>query len=138
MPHALQALLKLPAEKILLRWFNYHLAASGAAKRIENFGKDLHDSEAYALLLQQIDPTRQCSSSNPSPSPSPSPDRCVVLSEGAALVDKAKEKVAWQLSSAIVSAPIGGLLEPTPSGWTVHEERDHEAANMGRRSSSPG
>ena len=77
-------------------------------------------------------------SSNPSPSPSPSPDRCVVLSEGAALVDKAKEKVAWQLSSAIVSAPIGGLLEPTPSGWTVHEERDHEAANMGRRSSSPG
>jgi len=31
-----------------------------------------------------------------------------VLSEGAALVDKAKEKVAWQLSSAIVSAPIGG------------------------------
>ena len=74
MPHALQALLKLPAEKILLRWFNYHLAASGAAKRIENFGKDLHDSEAYALLLQQIDPTRQCSSSNPSPSPSPSPD----------------------------------------------------------------
>ena len=77
-------------------------------------------------------------SPNPSPSPSPSPDRCVVLSEGAALVDKAKEKVAWQLSSAIVSAPIGGLLEPTPSGWTVHEERDHEAANMGRRSSSPG
>ena len=46
MPYAPQALLKLPAEKILLRWFNYHLAASGAAKRIENLGKDLHDSEA--------------------------------------------------------------------------------------------
>ena len=54
------------------------------------------------------------------------------------LVDKAKAKVAWQLSSAIVSAPIGELLEPTPSGWTLHEERDHETANMGRRSSSPG
>ena len=64
--------------------------------------------------------------------------RCVVLSEGAVLVDKAKAKVAWQLSSAIVSAPIGELLEPTPSGWTLHEERDHETANMGRRSSSPG
>ena len=66
--------------------------------------------------------------------------RCVVLSEGAALVDKAKEKVAWQLSSAIVSAPIGGLLEPTPSGWTVHEDRDHEASGSlsasGRRSSN--
>lgn len=64
--------------------------------------------------------------------------RCVVLSEGAALVDKAKEKVAWQLSSAIVSAPIGGLLEPTPSGWTVHEDRDHEASDVGsgRRSSN--
>ena len=54
-----------------------------------------------------------------------------MLSEGAALVDKAKEKVAWQLSSAIVSAPIGGLLEPTPSGWNPeHEEREHEAANL--------
>jgi len=57
----LEAFLKLPAEKILLRWFNYHLAQAGAAKRIENFGKDLHDSEAYALLLKQIDPSRQCS-----------------------------------------------------------------------------
>ena len=56
-----------------MRWFNYHLAVSGAAKRIENFGKDLHDSEAYALLLQQIDPTRQGSTASPSSSPSPSP-----------------------------------------------------------------
>ena len=59
----LEAFLKLSPDKILLRWFNYHLAASGAAKRIENLGKDLHDSEAYALLLLQIDPTRQCSTS---------------------------------------------------------------------------
>ena len=57
----LEALLKLPAEKILLRWFNYQLEASGAAKRIENFSKDLQDGEAYALLLRQIDPSRECS-----------------------------------------------------------------------------
>ena len=48
-----------------------------------------------------------------------------MLSEGAALVDKAKIKVAWQLSSAIVSHPIGGLLDVT------HED-------MPRRSASPG
>jgi len=54
----LEEFLKLPPERILLRWFNYHLEQAGAAKRIENFGKDLADSEAYAVLLQQIDPEK--------------------------------------------------------------------------------
>lgn len=52
----LSDLLKLHPEMILLRWFNYHLKNSGTAKRIGNFDNDLKDSEAYTLLLHQIEP----------------------------------------------------------------------------------
>ncbi len=49
-------LLRLPPEQILLRWINFHLAASGAGKRVSNFGTDLQDGEAYILMLSQINP----------------------------------------------------------------------------------
>jgi plastin-1 len=48
-------LLKLPPDQLLLRWFNYHLKNAGHAP-ISNFGKDVHDSEAYTVLLHQIAP----------------------------------------------------------------------------------
>ena len=35
------SLLKLPPEDILLRWFNYHLARGGSARRVTNFGNDI-------------------------------------------------------------------------------------------------
>ena len=54
----LEELLKLPPEKLLLRWFNYHLEQAGSSKRINNYGPDLKDSEAYATLLKQIDPNK--------------------------------------------------------------------------------
>ena len=60
---SLEAFLKLPPEKILLRWFNYHLKEAGSAKRIFNFGKDLADGEAYAILLKQIDPEKLANTS---------------------------------------------------------------------------
>lgn len=44
-------LLKLPAEKILIRWMNFHLANSGDEKRIKNLAKDVQDGKAYALVL---------------------------------------------------------------------------------------
>ena len=50
--------IKLPAEVNLLRWVNFHLAASGSPKRIYNFGQDVADSEAYVRLLHQLDPSR--------------------------------------------------------------------------------
>jgi hypothetical protein len=50
----LDDLLKLSAEDILLRWFNYHLKNSGSARRVNNFGSDLKDSECYSILLNQI------------------------------------------------------------------------------------
>ena len=50
----LQAFMKLPPETILLRWFNYHLAKAGYAKTITNFGSDIADSEAYGVLLHQL------------------------------------------------------------------------------------
>jgi len=37
----MQDLMKLPAEKILLRWFNYHLAKSGSERRVKNFSGDI-------------------------------------------------------------------------------------------------
>ncbi|TPX67383.1 hypothetical protein SpCBS45565_g03865 [Spizellomyces sp. 'palustris'] len=53
---SLTTLIGLTNDQVLLRWFNYHLARSGASKRIQNFGKDVTDSEAYLLLLRQVAP----------------------------------------------------------------------------------
>ncbi len=39
----LDDLLKLPKEELLMRWFNYHLAASGSSRKVTNFGADLKD-----------------------------------------------------------------------------------------------
>jgi len=48
--------MKLGAEQILLRWFNYHLKAAGSNRRVNNFTSDIKDSECYTLLLNQIAP----------------------------------------------------------------------------------
>ena len=53
----LSDLLALSPEDLLLRWINYHLKNAGSDRRVKNFGKDLHDSEAYTLLLNQIAPS---------------------------------------------------------------------------------
>jgi len=51
--------LKLPPEKILIRWVNYHLKNAGSDRKIANFSKDIMDSEVYTLLLNQLAPS-QC------------------------------------------------------------------------------
>ncbi|KAJ1766291.1 fimbrin [Coemansia sp. RSA 1813] len=56
----LEDFLKLPADAILLRWFNYHLAAAGWHRRVSNFSGDIKDSENYIVLLNQLVPA-QCS-----------------------------------------------------------------------------
>ncbi|ORX68470.1 putative SAC6-actin filament bundling protein, fimbrin [Linderina pennispora] len=55
----LEDFLKLPADAILLRWFNYHLAAAGSHRRVSNFSGDIKDSENYTVLLSQLVP-EQC------------------------------------------------------------------------------
>eukprot|EP01133_Synstelium_polycarpum_P002657 gene2657-3065_t len=52
----IEDLLKLSVEEILLRWFNYHLAAAGHPRRVRNFTGDIKDSECYTILLKQIAP----------------------------------------------------------------------------------
>ncbi|KCV71641.1 hypothetical protein H696_01058 [Fonticula alba] len=52
----LEDLMALPAEQLLLRWFNYHLAAANHPRRVGNFGHDIKDSENYTILLNQIAP----------------------------------------------------------------------------------
>jgi len=54
----LEDLLKLPPEKLLMRWVNYHLERAGQPTRITNFGPDLKDGSVYCHLLQQIDPDK--------------------------------------------------------------------------------
>lgn len=49
-------LMAMPAEKLLLRWFNFHLEAAGHNRRVKNFGRDVCDSENYTVLLNQIRP----------------------------------------------------------------------------------
>jgi len=51
----IKSFLNLPPEKILLRWVNYHLKNAGSDKRIHNFSGDIKDSEAYTILLNQLD-----------------------------------------------------------------------------------
>jgi len=56
----LEELLALPAEKLLLRWFNFHLAEAGFKRRVKNFGKDICDSECYTILLNKLN-SKKCS-----------------------------------------------------------------------------
>ncbi|KAJ7547565.1 hypothetical protein O6H91_08G092300 [Diphasiastrum complanatum] len=51
-----EELLNLPAEKVLLRWMNYHLKKAGYQKEVTNFASDVKDSEAYTVLLHALAP----------------------------------------------------------------------------------
>ncbi|KXS14325.1 hypothetical protein M427DRAFT_70759 [Gonapodya prolifera JEL478] len=53
---SLTTLINVPSETILLRWFNYHLSRAGLKRRIQNFSKDIQDSELYIALLREICP----------------------------------------------------------------------------------
>jgi len=46
----------LPAEELLLRWFNFHLGESKFDRKIANFHGDLKDGNNYAILLNQLSP----------------------------------------------------------------------------------
>lgn len=52
----LEHLLALPADELLLRWFNYHLKAAGWHRQVANFSADIRDSENYIVLLNQLCP----------------------------------------------------------------------------------
>lgn len=52
----LEEFLKLPADAILLRWFNFQLKRAGVSRRVRNFSDDLVDSECYLHLLNILSP----------------------------------------------------------------------------------
>lgn len=54
----LEDFLKLPADAILLRWFNYQLKRANCTRRVTNFGDDLVDSECYLRLLNVLVPEK--------------------------------------------------------------------------------
>ncbi|XP_024385429.1 fimbrin-1 [Physcomitrium patens] len=51
-----EELWSMPAEKILLRWMNFHLRKAGYKKIVSNFTSDVKDATAYTLLLNQLAP----------------------------------------------------------------------------------
>lgn len=51
----LEEFLRLGPEKILIRWFNYHLKNAGWERRVANFSGDVKDGENYTILLHQLD-----------------------------------------------------------------------------------
>ncbi|PVU85260.1 hypothetical protein BB561_006966, partial [Smittium simulii] len=55
---SLDDFLRLPADAILLRWFNYHLKAAGWHRKVSNFSGDIKDSENYLVLLSQLVPEK--------------------------------------------------------------------------------
>ena len=52
----LQDLMRLPKDKILLRWLNYHLERAGSPDRATNFGPDLQNSTMLTRVLNQLAP----------------------------------------------------------------------------------
>lgn len=54
----IQTLIELTPEKILLRWFNYHLKRAGHNRTVSNFSGDISDSVNYLVLMKQIAPRR--------------------------------------------------------------------------------
>lgn len=56
---SLEQFLRLPPEQILLRWFNYHLAAASPTwtRRVHNFSSDVKDGSNYTILLAQLAPS---------------------------------------------------------------------------------
>jgi len=52
---SIEDMMKLPAEEILKRWLNYHLAKAGQ-EPVNNLGKDLMDSNKLLYVLNQLDP----------------------------------------------------------------------------------
>lgn len=52
----LEDFLKLPADAILLRWFNFQLKRANVNRKVTNFGEDLVDSECYLHLLNILSP----------------------------------------------------------------------------------
>lgn len=52
----IENLLALPADELLLRWFNYHLKKAGWHRTVTNFSADIRDSENYTILLNQLCP----------------------------------------------------------------------------------
>merc|ERR1719285_800679 len=54
----LEQLFALPAEQLLLRWFNFHLNEAGHKRRVKNFGRDVADGECYTVLLNHLNPKK--------------------------------------------------------------------------------
>ncbi|KAL3317597.1 phospholipid scramblase 1, partial [Cichlidogyrus casuarinus] len=52
----LDDLSKLKPEELLMRWVNFQLERAGCNRRMKNFNDDIHDSEIYSYLMNQISP----------------------------------------------------------------------------------
>jgi len=56
---SMEDFLKLKPEDILKRWLNYHLENAESDIRVNNFSSDVKNSEAYAIVMEQVAPPKQ-------------------------------------------------------------------------------
>eukprot|EP00830_Metopus_es_P019437 TRINITY_DN717_c0_g1_i2.p1 TRINITY_DN717_c0_g1~~TRINITY_DN717_c0_g1_i2.p1 ORF type:complete len:431 (+),score=99.73 TRINITY_DN717_c0_g1_i2:96-1295(+) len=54
----LEDIIKLPSEKILIRWINYHLKNAKQTIKIKDLGLELKDSIVITYLMNQLDPEK--------------------------------------------------------------------------------
>lgn len=52
----LSSFINADPEKVLLRWFNYHLQNANHPRVVSNFNQDISDGENYLVLLNEIAP----------------------------------------------------------------------------------
>jgi plastin-1 len=98
---SLDALRELPAEALLLRWLNWHLEQAGRAERVRNFGRDLADSVAYAVVLARIAPP---SAGGGSLAPLALPDLRARAEAVVAITARLGERVQFAISAADICA----------------------------------
>jgi len=130
----LEDLLKLTPEQILLRWINFHLKEAGSNRRVHNFGTDLCDSEAYVILLKQIDPEGKCNTNILRSGADKLKRATYVVEQGARLttefrirpadIVKANEKLNLGFVAALFNACPG--LEPVDIELPDDDEDDRE------------
>ena len=123
----LEDILKLPSEKILVRWINYHLKNAKLTLKIKDLGSELKDCIAFIHLLSQLDP--KCDTSSlADPNPSVRAEATVKLAE------KLGMKSFIQAAGLILGNPklnlvFCSLLFNTRHGLVISQEKKKEVEN---------
>jgi hypothetical protein len=91
-PLLLSSLLQMPLDELMLRWVGLQLKKAQYPRKIQNFGSDLSDSEAYSALLHAL----------------------TMEGEGETLEDKLTSADPFARSEEIIDRLTNGMTPPSP------------------------